>query len=161
VPDFYRPYIALVEQDDVNTALRKTNKKFRKFLKNIPDKKTDYAYAEGKWTIKEALQHIIDAERVFGYRALWFARKDIQPLPGFDENAWAVHADVSGRKWEDMVDEFKSLRRSTEHLFDSFTEEELKASGTSNNKVINVEAIGYICAGHVAHHIKIIKERYL
>ena len=159
--DFYRPYITLVEKDELNKAFKKNTKKFRKFLKEIPDEKIDYAYAEGKWTIKQVLQHIIDVERVFSYRALWFARKDEQPLPGFDENNWAEHAHASGREWEDMVNEFKIIRKSTQHLYESFGDDELNSSGTSNDNLINVAAIGYICAGHVEHHMNILKERYL
>lgn len=161
IPDSYKRYVSLVEEEKLSKALKKNNKSLLKLLKDIPKDKENYAYAQGKWTIKEVLQHIIDAERVFTYRALWFARKDAQPLPGFDENAWAVHANVSGRDWDDMIDEFKSLRKATELLFASLSEEDLNATGTSNNNLISVATLGYVCAGHAAHHINVIKERYL
>lgn len=160
VPEFYKNYVSLVEQDGLHKALKKNTKRFNKFLKHIPESKINYSYSEGKWTIKQVLQHILDAERVFAYRALWFARKDIQPLPGFDENSWALNAFVSERKWGDLCDEFKFVRRSTELLFDSFSEEQLNATGVSNNNVVSVATFGYVCAGHVAHHMNIIKERY-
>src|SRR5689334_8071377 len=87
----FQKYINLVKEQDLIKSLKKNRKAFLKLLKDIPGKKVDYRYAEGKWTIRQVLQHVIDAERVFTYRALWFARHDSQPLPGFDENNWAVH----------------------------------------------------------------------
>ena len=92
-PQFYQGYINSVKEDDLMEALTKNSRQFRKFLKQIPGKKINYAYAEGKWTVKELLQHIVDAERVFVYRALSFARKDSAPLPSFDENVWAIRSE--------------------------------------------------------------------
>lgn len=160
-PEFFHRYINTVKEDDVLKGIQTNTKAFRKFLKSIPKKKLDYAYAEGKWTIREVLQHIIDAERVFVLRALWFARKDANGQPGFDENVWAANAKVSGRKWSDMLDEFKALRKSTEAMFASFSEDELRAVGRSNNNEMSTGACGYVIAGHVNHHINVLKERYL
>lgn len=160
-PEFYHRYINTVKEDDVLEGIQVNTKAFRKFLKSIPKKKIDFAYAEGKWTIKEVLQHIIDAERVFALRALWFARKDNNGQPGFDENVWAGNAKVSNRKWSDMVDEFKALRKSTEAMFAAFNEEELKSVGQANNNPVSTGAFGYIIAGHVNHHMNVVKERYL
>jgi hypothetical protein len=159
--EFYQRYLNLVKEDDVVKALKKNSRQFKKFLEKIPKKKIDFAYAENKWTIKELLQHIIDAERVFSYRALTFARKDSTPLPGFDENNWAANAQTTSRKWNDLVKEFRALRKSTESLFEAFDENQLLSKGTASEKEINTLALGYICSGHVAHHINIIKERYL
>lgn len=161
IPDFYETYVSLVDQDGLHKALKKNSKKLNKFFYQVPKNKVNFSYAEGKWTIKQVLQRIIDAERVFAYRALWFARKDAQPLPGFDENTWAVHALVSERKWHDLLDEFKHVRKSTELLFDSFSEEQLNSSGVSNNNTVSVAAFGYVCAGHAAHHMNVIKEKYV
>lgn len=160
-PDYAHRYINLVAHEDVTKALKQNAKAFLKLLKKIPGKKRNYAYAEGKWTLKELLQHVIDAERVFTLRALWFARKDASPLPGFDENIWAANVNPSLRDWDDMTVEFKNLRKATESLFKSFNKEEMQATGLANNNPISVTAIGYMCSGHVAHHINIIKERYL
>ncbi len=160
-PDYFNRYISLVDEDNLNKAIRKNSKKFRQLLKAIPEKKSGYAYADGKWTLKQLLQHIIDAERIFTYRALWFARQDEQPLSGFDENAWASHADASGREWKEMIDEFRAVRKSTEYLFTSFSDDELRGSGLSGGNLINVTALGYVCVGHVDHHMRIIRERYL
>ncbi len=160
--EFYQGYIRIVTEEELGKALKKNTRLAKKFLGKVPGKKWDYAYAEGKWTIKELLQHIIDVERVFCYRALCFARKDTSPLPGFDENSWAttVSPRVAGRKWKDLLDEFMALRQSTEYLFGSFDEEELRNIGTASGHPINPLAIGYIIAGHLAHHLAIIKERY-
>jgi hypothetical protein len=154
-------YINLVKEEDIVSALEKNTKSFRKLLKNIPRKKINYSYAEGKWTLKEMLQHIIDAERVFAYRALTFARKDAAQLPGFDENEWAITSKAVKRKWNDLVDEFDFLRAATEFMFRSFDEEQLLNIGIANSKPMNGAALGFVCAGHVQHHMNIIKERYL
>lgn len=159
--EFFQRYLHKAPSDDLLESLKLNSKEFTKLLAKIPKKKRDYAYAEGKWTIKELVQHIIDTERVFCYRALRFARKDSTPLAGFDENNWAANALVNKRHWDDLVKEFKSLRKSTELLFESFQEEQLLAEGTASNHTINVAALGYITAGHVEHHIQIIQERYL
>lgn len=161
VPEFYKGYINSVAEDDMMEALNNNTRRFRKFLKNIPGKKINYAYAEGKWTVKELLQHIIDAERVFSYRALSFARKDSAPLPSFDENVWAITAKAPKRKWNDLVDEFKALRAANIAFFASLDEEQLQQSGTASNNVMSVAALGFVCAGHVAHHMRVISERYL
>ena len=161
VPEFYTTYLNAINENDLQEALQTNTRRFRKLLKNIPHKKINYAYAEGKWTIKELLQHIIDAERVFIYRALTFARQDPAQLPGFDENNWAITAKAPKRKWPELIDEFKALRASTELFFASLDDNQLLQSGTANNNVISVAGIGFVCAGHVAHHIRIIKERYL
>lgn len=159
--DFYTNYINNAPDNDVLKGIKKNTKSFRKFLKDIPSKKRNYAYADGKWTIQELLQHIIDGERVFAYRALTIARRDKTPLPPFDENIWAASANELKRYWKDTVEEFKAVRKSTELLFASFREEDLLVTGTANSNPINTLALGYIISGHVQHHINIIKDRYL
>lgn len=161
VPVFYHNYINQVPEDDLTTGFKNGTAAFIKLIESIPDAKHDHKYAEGKWTIREVLQHIIDAERVFDYRALRFARKDPTPLPGFDENLFAKTAKADKRNWDDLVNEFKSLRQSSEYLFGSFDKEQLEASGISNNHSVYVLAWGYIVIGHCIHHMRIIQERYL
>ena len=161
VPDFYHNYINEAEGDDLMKVLKKQTRSFEEFLNEIPKSKRNYRYAEGKWTIKELLQHIIDAERIFAYRALCFARKDATPLPSFEENNYAANAKAEQRKWKDLVKEFEAVRRSTEILFDSFDDEQLETAGTASGKSNYVLAIGFIIAGHANHHIKVTKERYL
>jgi len=161
VPEFYHNYISQVPEDDLMTAFKNQTPVFVDFVKNIPPDKIDFAYAEGKWTIKEMLQHIIDAERVFAYRALRFARKDPTPLPGFDEKIFAKNSRADKRSWDDLIEEFKAVRKSTEWLYTSFDEEQLNASGVSNNASNYVLAFGYISIGHSLHHVRVLKERYL
>jgi len=158
---FYQNYISKAPDEDVAKAISTNARNFRKLLKRIPKKKIDYAYEEGKWTIREMLQHIIDAERVFSYRATSIARKDATPLPSFDENQWAAHSQASSRKWKEMIEEFRSLRSANEILFSAMSEEQLRSIGVASGKEVNVLALGFIIAGHVEHHMEIIKERYL
>lgn len=161
LPASYNNYVKAIGDKDLLAALRQSTRQFRKLLKKIPKKKIDYAYAEGKWTLREVLQHLIDTERVFVFRSLSFARKDPAPLPGFDENVWAVTAKASGRKWDDLVKEFLRVRASTESFFNSLDVEQLNAAGTANNNQANVLGLGVACAGHLLHHIGIIRTRYL
>lgn len=161
VPEFYKKYINAVSENDPLQALKKNERRFEKFLEKIPKNKRDFAYAEGKWTLRELFQHVIDTERVFAFRSLWFARKDVAPLPGFDEKSWAADSRANKRKWKDLVNEFTCVRRSTIYLFESLNKEQLMTTGISNNNLLSVAAVGYIIAGHLEHHINIIKSRYL
>jgi len=161
VPDFFKTYINALQEDNLQEALTNNTRRFRKLLKQIPHKKINYAYAEGKWTIKELLQHIIDSERVFIYRALTFARHDPALLPGFDENNWAIAAKAPKRKWNDLVEEFRALRSANELFLLSLDDDQLQQTGSANNSNISVAALAFVCAGHVAHHMRVIRERYL
>lgn len=161
VPEFYHNYINQAEEDHLMESLKKQTRSFIRFLEKIPKKKRNYRYAEDKWSIKEVLQHIIDAERVFAYRALRFARKDTTPLPGFEENIYVSNAKVENRKWKDIVNEFLVVRWSTEALFGSFDAEQLESGGMASGKSIYVMGIGFIIAGHANHHMIVMKERYL
>src|SRR5579863_2371482 len=115
--EFYSSYIDLVKEDNLSKALKKNTAQVKKLLKKIRTKKVDYAYAEKKWTIKEILQHLIDAERVFAYRAITFARKDTTPLPSFDEKNWAENAKVKKRKWKDLVTNSKLSAKLLKNYF--------------------------------------------
>lgn len=159
--DFYQTYIDLIKDNDFREAIRKNGKEFGKLLENIPRKKIDFAYAEGKWTIRHMLQHIIDAERVFAYRALRLSRMDPTPLPGFDENHWALHDGFAERRWKDLIEEFKAVRESTQYLFDALSDEQLRFVGTVWERPMNAFTIGFVLPGHVAHHMRILEERYL
>jgi uncharacterized damage-inducible protein DinB len=160
-PPFFHNYIQQVTGDDLAAAFKKDTSAFTRFIESIPAGKQDYRYAAGKWTIRELLQHIIDAERIFAYRALRFARKDKTPLQGFDENSYAETSKADRRDWQELVDEFKTVRKSSEYLFGSFDEDQLHATGTSSGNSIVVLALGYIIIGHSLHHKKVIEERYL
>lgn len=161
MPEYFQRYVNQVPENDLMEAMKKQTPVFIKFLENIPETKWDYRYAEGKWTIKEALQHIIDTERIFSYRSLCIARKETASLPGFDENSYADNSKANQRDWNEMIEEFKAVRRSSEIMFGSFDDEQLDTSGTSNNNSIYVLALGFILVGHVNHHVTVLKERYL
>ncbi|RPD41027.1 DinB family protein [Chitinophaga barathri] len=158
---FYETYVSKVKEDDIYDAFKRHSAEVLDFFENIPHQKLNYAYGTGKWTIRQVLQHLIDAERIFAYRALRFARKDYTPLSPFDENEYAVEARVDHREWIDMVEEFQLVRLSSEHLFKSLNEEELKRSGIASGVPVSVLSLGYILIGHAIHHMGIVKERYL
>lgn len=161
VSSFFHNYINQVPQDDMQVAIHELGKDFLLLMGSIPAGKHDYAYAPGKWTLREVFQHIIDTERVMSYRALCFARKEQQNLPGFDENSYAENSKAAHRKWEDMMEEFASIRKASEQLYASFDGEQLESGGTANNKPMYVLSLGFIIAGHCQHHVNIIRERYL
>ncbi len=130
-------------------------------ISTLTIEKLAYRYAVGKWTIKDIIQHIIDAERIFSYRALRISRNDQTPLPGFEENDYVENTNANSRNIQDLLKEFKVVRESTSILFKSFTSEQLNRLGVASNHPISVRAIGFVIIGHQQHHFKIIKERYL
>ena len=161
IPEYYHKYVRLVPEDNATEALASNAEKSHHFLTAIPGEKWDFRYAEGKWSIKEMVQHMIDAERIFAYRALCIARGEKQSLPGFDENTYAAVSGADKRNKQELVDEFATVRKATELLFRSFTDEQLGMTGMANNNTVSVNGIGYIMAGHVLHHLNILRERYL
>lgn len=158
---YYNTYISKVGALALKDGLSSNCKTIELFLKSLPEDKLEYKYAEGKWTIKDILQHLIDTERVFTYRALRIARKDKTPLPGYDENAFATTSVADARSFDSLLVEYKSVRAATVSLFNSFTETMLKEKGIASGSAISVRAIGFILIGHENHHCEIIKERYL
>jgi uncharacterized damage-inducible protein DinB len=161
VPSFYHKYISLVMQDDLGDAFTQTQQNLIDLLASIPAERWDYSYAEDKWSIKELVQHLIDAERIFCYRALCFARKDTVALPGFDENIYALNSKANHRSKESLLQELQVVQQSSAAMFNSFDEEQLQSSGIANNNSIYVSAIGFTIIGHALHHKKILEERYL
>jgi len=160
VPAYYHNYINKVQTEDLQEAFRQHLNAIS-FLKDIPKDKWDFRYAEGKWSIKELVQHIIDGERIFSYRALCFARKDQTPLPSFDENLYAANSQADRRTADELIEELMAVQSSSKKLFDSFNEQQLDSKGVANNKEVSVRAIGFILVGHLLHHVDIIKDRYL
>ena len=161
VPEYYHKYINYAKDDDLETAFERHQKDLVSFLKDIPKKKWDYRYGEGKWSVKEVVQHVIDAERIFAYRALRFARKDQTPLPSFDENLFASNARADQRKKKDLLQELATVQKSSAFLFKSFDEEQLDQSGIASGQLTYVKGIGYIIVGHAVHHKNVLTERYL
>ena len=161
IPAFYHNYVRQVQEPDLSSAFEKHEVLLISELRALPLEKWDYRYAEGKWSIKELVQHLIDGERVFCYRALRFARKDATELPGFDENLFNENARADRRNPTDLLEELSAVQRASTLLFRSFDEEQLEASGIANGNPVYVRGIGFIIVGHTLHHLNILKERYL
>ena len=159
--NFYANYITLATGNSVAEIVANNSQAINHFFNNLPDQKANYAYAPNKWTIKDLLQHLIDSERVFVYRATRFARKDNQPLLGFEENDYANNANASQRNLQDLENEFVALRTSTDIFLLGLNDSQLQQIGVANNNSITVNAIAYIIFGHILHHKNIIEERYL
>lgn len=159
--DYYKNYISLVEEDDLVLALSASVLRSEEFWNSIPEEKGNYRYAEGKWSIKELLQHIIDTERIFSYRALAFARGEKTALPGYDENHYADNCLADSRPLHDMVEELALVRKSTIMLFKSFDESVLDNIGKASGSNLSVRAAGFIIVGHEIHHMNVVRERYL
>ena len=158
---YYQKYIDLVKDDNPIKALQNQIIAMQAFLSEIPEEKENYRYAEGKWTIKEIIGHLTDAERVFGFRALCFARKDKTALPGFEEDEYVAAGNFQKRSFYNLVHEFNLVRESHIALFKTFDEEALSQLGTANNNSISVRALIFVMAGHEIHHLNVIRERYL
>jgi uncharacterized damage-inducible protein DinB len=161
VPLFFKGYVENVKDMDVMVALTQSSKVALSLFRSIPEDMGEYRYAEGKWSTKELFNHMMDAERIFAYRALRFSRLDKTPLPGFEENDYAPLANAHARSIQQLIDEMERLRLTTIDLFNSFTPEMLKREGTASNNRVSVLHLGYVIAGHETHHRKIIADRYL
>ncbi|MGZ3900130.1 MAG: DinB family protein [Bacteroidia bacterium] len=160
-PEYYENYIPLVKQENIKEALLENERETLGFFGAIPDNMGDHSYAAGKWTIKAVLNHIIDTERIFSYRALRFARKDdAQPLP-YEQDLYVANAELYKRSLADLVLEFKTVRQATLSLFNSFSKEALILIGQTAAGKASVNAIGFTICGHSIHHINIVRERYL
>ena len=156
---FYAGYIAKVADSGPLTMLANQIAAFEN-LRAMPDETGNYRYADGKWSVKELLGHMADAERVFAYRLLRIARADKTPLAGFDENAWAEVAPHGKRPLADVVDELIAVRRATITLVGSLDETAAGNIGVANNNPVSGRAICWIVAGHAEHHLGILAERY-
>ncbi len=158
---YYGKYIALVQGADLTGALSTQLAQSLAALRNIPEEKSMHRYAPGKWSIKEVLGHLIDGERIFGYRALRFARHDQTALPGFDQDPYVAAAGSDARPWSDLIAEFEHLRGSTILFFRGLSPDAVMRSGIASDASVTVRALGYIIAGHELHHLGILRERYL
>jgi hypothetical protein len=160
-PAYFQRYIDQVPEEDLHDAFRNQFPVMKAFLDSISEEQAVYAYAAGKWTLKEVLQHITDTERIFNYRALCMARNEQASLPGFDENEYAAQSFANSRTWKSLAEELLAVRHATELLFGSFNPEALDRTGTSNNNLISVASFGFMIPGHFYHHKRVIEERYL
>jgi len=159
--NYFGRYITLVPEDmALLDALPYSLGLLEQSLANASDATYDYRYADGKWTIKEVLAHLIDTERIFNYRALRFARKDDTPLAGYDHNSYADYSRANERTPTNLLDELRAVRASTIALFSSFDEAAMLRKGSANALEISVRALGFVQSGHVLHHQKILQEKY-
>lgn len=160
-PAYYDHYISLVKNEDVMKSLYDESIETIDLLTSLDEETLLYRYAQGKWSVKDVFQHIIDTERIFSYRALCIARGDKTSLPGYDEKNYTRSANADMRIIHDMVREFSLVRATTLELFKSFDEKVFVNKGTANNTEVSVSAIVYMIAGHEIHHRHVIEERYI
>ncbi len=157
----YQRYIDRVPDGNIIEILQSNLETWKSLIENLSEEKLNYRYAEGKWSIKEIIVHILDGERIFSYRALRFARNDKTSLQGFDENAYTPESNASNRTKQSLLDELTAIRRSTIEMFKNFTPEMFMRTGVASGYSISVRALAYVIAGHELHHMNVIKERYL
>ena len=158
---YYGTYISRVPDGDITATLRSQNADTLSLLRGLSDTQAMFAYAPGKWNVKEVAGHLIDGERVFAYRALRIARNDSTPLPGFDENAYAKVGGHAGWTITDLAGEFEHVRISTLDLLGHLDEAAWLRQGTASGYGVSVRALAWIIAGHEIHHKAILRERYL
>lgn len=159
--DYFKLYINQVDGNDFLQTLKSSEASTVAFLQNLESAKWDDRYAEGKWSIKEVLIHMLDTERIFGYRALRISRNDQTPLAGFEQDDYVPFYDVENRSINSIIEEFRSVRQATIEMFKHFNGEMLERMGTASGHPISVRALGFMIAGHEIHHLRIIRERYL
>ena len=160
-PPFYGRYVETVGLGDILALMRKSGRLFAEMLAAISEPRAGFRYADGKWSIREVVGHVTDAERVFSYRALRFARGDVTPVPGFDENEYARASNADARSLVDLAADFQAVRESSLRLFASLSAGAWEQRGTANGQTITVRALAYVTVGHVEHHMAVLHERYL
>lgn len=158
---FYEGYVSLVKENDITAAMQDQLREVRNLFSEITEEGAQFAYAEGKWTIKELLGHLVDGERIFAYRALRISRGDRTPVEGFEQNSYVENSNFSATPLGDLVDEFALLRQANLILFKNLDGEAWLKMGTASDVPVSVRALAYIMVGHIRHHLNILRERYL
>ncbi|HVG32423.1 MAG TPA: DinB family protein [Pyrinomonadaceae bacterium] len=158
---YYGKYIVLVPEGDVVSTLGRQLEDTLALLNGLSEDQGDSRYEPGKWSIKELVGHVIDGERIFGHRAFRFARGEEQPLPGFEQDDYVRAAEFGNRQLKDLIEEFELVRRENLCLFRSLDESAWLRRGTASDALVSVRALAYIMAGHVTHHMNILRTRYL
>ena len=159
-PEYFRTYVALVPEADVLAALEPQVALVDGLPARVGAAKETFAYAPGKWSVREVLGHLTDAERVFAYRALTFSRFNAVSLPAFDEETWTPHGHFAGVPLRELADEFVALRRANLQMLRRLEGPQWQAGGRGDDKPITVRALAYVMAGHVRHHFAILRDRY-
>lgn len=157
---YYGKYISKVSDGDIIAALERQFADSSGLLRDASESKGSYRYAEGKWSVREVIGHIADAERVFCYRALRFARGDSTPLPGFDENQFVANARFDAQTIKGLIDEWEAVRLSTVRFLRSLSAEEWLRGGTASDNYVSVRGLAWIIAGHENHHMELLRTRY-
>jgi Mycothiol maleylpyruvate isomerase N-terminal domain. len=160
-PPYFHSYVSLVPDGDILDELTRQGQASIELLSSVPEEKGGFRYAPGKWSIKEALGHVIDAERIFSYRALRISRNDPTPLASFEQDTYIEFGPFSQCSLRELIDEFQVVRQSTLYLFRALDPSAWMRQGTVNNYTITVRALAYVTAGHAMHHMTILRERYL
>ena len=158
---YYSMYIDLITSDDIVPVFKEQMGQTMQFLEGISEQQSLQAYAPGKWTMREVLNHVNDGERIFLGRAVWFARGFQDPLPSFDQNVAVQFAQANQTSWAQLVEEFKTVRAATISFFDTMPDEAWSRTGVASDNQVSVRALAYIIAGHVAHHTNVLREKYL
>ena len=158
---YYEKYISLVTESDLLDVLELQPAELDSLLGHLDEEKGKFAYAEGKWTVKEAISHLIDGERIFAYRVLRISRGDETPIEGFDQDGYIENSYANERTFRDLLDELTESRRANLRMLRNLHEDGWKRMGTASDSPISVRGLGYIMAGHVRHHINIFRDQYL
>jgi hypothetical protein len=158
---YYEKYVSLVPEGDVVETLESQLDDTLALLRGVKEDREGFRYAPGKWSIKEVVGHVIDTERIFSYRALAIARGEQQPLPGMDQDEYMAGANFDELTLAGLLEQFEHLRRANVLMLRGLSEEAWTRRGTASDNEVSVRAIAYIIAGHEAHHVKILRERYL
>lgn len=158
---YYEGYVSLVEETDVLAALENQIAEIENLFSEITEEKSLYAYAEGKWTIRELLGHLTDGERIFAYRALRISRSDKTPIEGFEQDGYIENSNFNRMKFKDLVEELLLSRKANLLLFKNLSDEAWSRMGTASGVPVSVRALAFIMVGHVRHHLHILRERYL
>ncbi len=159
--EYYDRYVSLVEETDIISAMQKQLEEVSAAFSQIAEDKGLYTYEEGKWTIKELLGHLIDGERIFAYRAFRFSRADETPLPGFDQDPYIENGNYNSVRLADLLEELVLLRKSNLYFLKNLSENAWDNVGVASDNPITVRALAYCMVGHITHHVKILKDRYL
>ena len=157
---YYEKYVSIINENDILTTLAAQPTELADMFVAVPEERGTFAYAEGKWTIKEVLGHLIDGERMFAYRAFRISRGDMTPIEGFEQDGYIENAFSNDRGFADILEEFKLLRRANMIFFNHLHDDAWLRIGTASGVPVSVRAIAYIMAGHVRHHVNILRDRY-
>lgn len=159
--DYFGGYVKRANGTDLIPSFKANLLDTQELYQDLIGIKETYRYAEGKWTVKQVLQHIIDTERIFCYRALSIARKDKTPFPGYEEDDYAANDNSTNRSLEDLITDFQQVRMSTISLFNSFSSDALDYEGKASGTIFTPRVIGWMLCGHAEHHNGVVKERYI